>query len=55
MSDTLDNPAMRKRLEELGLEIMPPEHRSPEYLAKLLPAEIARWAKPIRQAGISVD
>jgi tripartite-type tricarboxylate transporter receptor subunit TctC len=55
MSDTLDNPAMRKRLEELGLEIMPPEHRSPEYLAKLLPAEIERWAKPIRQAGISVD
>jgi putative tricarboxylic transport membrane protein len=55
MSDTLDNPAMRKRLEELGLEIMPPEHRSPEYLAKLLPAEIARWAKPIRQAGISLD
>jgi tripartite-type tricarboxylate transporter receptor subunit TctC len=55
MSDTLDNPAMRKRLEELGLEIMPPEHRSPEYLAKLLPAEIERWAKPIQQAGISVD
>jgi tripartite-type tricarboxylate transporter receptor subunit TctC len=55
MSDTLDNPAMRKRLEELGLEIMPPEQRSPEYLAKLLPAEIERWAKPIRQAGISVD
>jgi hypothetical protein len=27
----------------------------PEYLAKLLPQEIERWAKPIREAGISVD
>ena len=38
-----------------GLEIMPPERRSPEYLAKYLPEEIERWAKPIREAGISAD
>jgi tripartite-type tricarboxylate transporter receptor subunit TctC len=54
-SDTLDDPAIRKRLEELGLEIVPPEQRSPEYLAKLLPAEIERWAKPVHAAGISAD
>jgi tripartite-type tricarboxylate transporter receptor subunit TctC len=55
MSDTLDDPTIRKRLEELGLEIVPPERRSPEYLAKFLPQEIERWAKPIREAGISAD
>ncbi|MGA7487393.1 MAG: tripartite tricarboxylate transporter substrate-binding protein [Xanthobacteraceae bacterium] len=55
MSDTLDDPAIRKRLEELGLQIVLPERRSSEYLAKFLPEEIERWAKPIRQAGISVD
>ena len=55
MSDTLDDPAIRKRLEELGLEIVPSERRSPEYLAKFLPEEIERWAKPIRAAGISAD
>jgi tripartite-type tricarboxylate transporter receptor subunit TctC len=55
MSATLDHPAIRKRLEELGLEIMPPERRSPEYLAKFLPEEIERWGKVIRAAGISVD
>jgi putative tricarboxylic transport membrane protein len=55
MSDTLDDPAIRKRLEELGLEIAPPERRSPEYLAKLLPEEIERWAKPVHAAGISAD
>ena len=55
MSDTLDDPGIRKRLEELGLEIAPSARRSPEYLAKFLQDEIERWAKPIRQAGISAD
>ena len=53
MSDTLDDPAIRRRLEDLGLEIVP--RRTPEYLANYLPAEIERWAKPIRAAGISAD
>jgi tripartite-type tricarboxylate transporter receptor subunit TctC len=55
MSDMLENPGMRKRLQELGLEIVPPEQRSPEYLARFLPQEIERWGKVIRTAGISVD
>src|SRR6266852_2508308 len=55
MSETLDDPTIRARLEELGLEIVAPERRTPEYLAKYLPAEIERWAKPIRAAGISAD
>jgi tripartite-type tricarboxylate transporter receptor subunit TctC len=55
MSDTLDDDAIRQRLEELGLVVVPPERRSPEYLAKYLPAEIERWGKPIREAGISAD
>jgi tripartite-type tricarboxylate transporter receptor subunit TctC len=55
VNQSLENPALRKRLEELGLEIVPPERRTPEYLAKFLPEDIARWAKPIHAAGISVD
>lgn len=55
MSDTLDDPAIRTKLEQLGLVIVPPERRSAEFLAKYLPEEIERWAKPIRQAGISAD
>jgi tripartite-type tricarboxylate transporter receptor subunit TctC len=54
-SQTLDNPLIRKRLEELGLEIVSPERRTPEYLAQFLPQEIERWAKPIKAAGISAD
>ena len=55
MNDTLSNPTVRKRLEELGLDIVPAERRTPEYLAKFLPEDVARWGKPIAAAGISVD
>ena len=55
MSDTIDNPGIRKRLEELGLEILPPEQRTPEYLAKYLPQDIERWGKVIKAAGIVAD
>jgi len=55
MRDMLDNQAVRARLEELGLEIMPPEKRSPEYLAKLLAEDIERWRKVIVTAGITTD
>jgi tripartite-type tricarboxylate transporter receptor subunit TctC len=52
MSDTIDNPTIRKRLEALGLEIVPPARRTPAYLAKFIPEEIARWTKVVRAAGI---
>ncbi len=55
MSDTVDNPAIHKRLEELGLEIVPRERRAPEYLSRQLPEEIARWKKVVQDAGISID
>jgi len=55
MSDTLDDPAIHKRLEELGLVILPSEQRTPEYLARYLPQEIERWGKVIRAAGIELD
>ena len=52
MSDTIDNAAIRKKLEDLGLEIVPPARRSPAYLAKFVPEEIARWSKVVQAAGI---
>jgi hypothetical protein len=50
MSDTLDDAAVRNKLEQLGLKIVPPERRTPEYLAKLLPGKLnagrRRFAQP---------
>jgi tripartite-type tricarboxylate transporter receptor subunit TctC len=55
MSDALDDPAVHRRLQDLGLEIAPPDQRTPEYLAKFVPEEIARWSKVVRAAGITPD
>jgi len=52
MSDTVDDPVIHKRLQELGLEIVPPERRTPAYLEKFVPAEIERWTKVVKAAGI---
>ena len=46
---------VQQRLRELGMSPAPPDRRSPEYLAKFVPAEIERWAAPIKASGISVD
>ncbi|HZO44275.1 MAG TPA: tripartite tricarboxylate transporter substrate binding protein [Xanthobacteraceae bacterium] len=55
MNTMIEDPAMRKRLEELGLEILPADQRTPEYLSKYLAEEIDRWKKVIVQAGIPVE
>jgi tripartite-type tricarboxylate transporter receptor subunit TctC len=55
MNTMIEDPAIRKRLQALGLEILPPEQRTPEYLAKYLPQEVARWKKVIANAGIKVE
>jgi tripartite-type tricarboxylate transporter receptor subunit TctC len=55
MSDTLDDRAIHTRLEDLGLEITPPERRTPDYLAKFQAEEVARWGKVVHDAGISAD
>ncbi len=51
----LARPDMQAKMEAFGLDIVPPEQRSPEYLAKLIPVEVARWGKVIQDAGIVPD
>ena len=55
MSEALDNPALRERLEELGLNVPPADRRTPEYLGKLVLREIENWAHPIMASGISAE
>jgi tripartite-type tricarboxylate transporter receptor subunit TctC len=46
---------VRARLDELGIEVVAPERRSPDYLAAFVVREIAKWAGPIKAAGLSMD
>ena len=55
VNDMLDDPKVRKRLEDLGLEIVPPERRGPEYLAKFVPEEIERWGRVVKAARITPE
>jgi tripartite-type tricarboxylate transporter receptor subunit TctC len=55
ISETLDTPAVRERLRGLGMSAVPPERRTPEYLAKFIRSEIEKWAGPIKASGVSMD
>lgn len=54
-SNALDAPALQQRWRELGLRVPAPQERTPEYLVKLLPAEIAKWAGPIKASGVLIE
>lgn len=49
----IERPDVKKRMAELGLEILPPEQRTPEYMAEFLPKDIERWGKVIKEAGLA--
>jgi tripartite-type tricarboxylate transporter receptor subunit TctC len=52
-SEAIDTPSVKARLAEVGVTVVSPDRRSPEYLAKFIPAEIAKWAGPIKASGVS--
>jgi tripartite-type tricarboxylate transporter receptor subunit TctC len=51
----VETPAVRDRLKALGVVVPAAERRTPEYLAKFVPTELARWAVPIKASGVSAD
>lgn len=53
--ETLADPAVQKRLSELGQEIPPASEQTPAALASQLKAEIERWHPIIKEAGIKVQ
>jgi len=54
-NEAVETPAVRERYREIGVTVPAPERRTPEYLTRFVPSEIARWAVPIKAAGVSVD
>src|SRR5437763_8158731 len=51
----MDTPAIRARFNDIGVVGIAPDRRGPEYLAKYVVEEIARWEGPIKDAGLQVD
>ena len=52
---TMNTPAVQERLKDIGADLVAPERRSSDYLAKFVVSEIARWAAPIKASGVSMD
>jgi tripartite-type tricarboxylate transporter receptor subunit TctC len=48
-------PAARKQFSELGAEPPPANERSPEALGKIHAADVEKWGKVIRDAGIKAN
>jgi tripartite-type tricarboxylate transporter receptor subunit TctC len=52
---TMDTPAVLARMNEIDASAVAPERRTASYLQAFVLSEIAKWAAPIRAAGLSVD
>lgn len=53
--EALADPAIRKRWDDLGQEVPPPEQQSPEALRAHHKAETDKWGPLIKQAGIKAQ
>src|ERR1700730_6955429 len=53
--EALNDPAVRKQLENLGLQMPPKDQLSPEALGSWQKAEIAKWWPMIKAANVKVD
>jgi tripartite-type tricarboxylate transporter receptor subunit TctC len=54
-SQAMDSPAVKNRMHDIGVTGVAIERRSPEYLAKFVVDEIARWEGPIKANGLQLD
>src|SRR4029077_1212692 len=52
---TMETPVIKSRMLEIGVTGVAPDRRSPEYLAKFVEDEVARWEGPIKSGGLQVD
>ena len=55
IAETMRTPAVKDRLEGLGVMIVPPDKQTPEYLDQFVKSEIEKWAAPIRASGAEVE
>jgi len=50
---TMNTPAVQARLKDVGAELVAPERRSPDFLAKFVVSETEKWAPIINAAGLA--
>jgi tripartite-type tricarboxylate transporter receptor subunit TctC len=53
--EAMDDPAVRKRLDDMGLEIPTPDQQTPEALGAFHKAEVGKWWPIIKAANIKAE
>jgi tripartite-type tricarboxylate transporter receptor subunit TctC len=54
-NQTLNTPAVQKRLNGIGANVAAPERRTPEYLGRFVASEIEKWTGPIKASGVVIE
>jgi len=52
---TMETPLIKQRMLEIGVTGITPDRQTPEYLARYVADEVARWEGPIKSGGLQVD
>ncbi|MBX3554462.1 MAG: tripartite tricarboxylate transporter substrate binding protein BugD [Pseudolabrys sp.] len=52
---TINTPAVREKLTNLGANVVSSKEATPEYLASFVKSEIEKWAAPIKASGVTAD
>jgi tripartite-type tricarboxylate transporter receptor subunit TctC len=55
MVEAMKTPAIRERLDSVGLKLVSEDRATPAYLDRFVQSEIAKWAVQIKASGISID
>jgi tripartite-type tricarboxylate transporter receptor subunit TctC len=53
--EAMNTPSVREKLESAGLIVVSDDRTTPDYLAKFVQREIAKWAEPIKASGAIVN
>ena len=49
-----NTPALRDRLQKLGVQVVSDDRATPEYLAGFIKSEVEKWAAPIKASGVVI-
>lgn len=50
--EAIETPRVREQLEKLGASIVAPARRAPDYLARFVKADVAKWGAAVKASGI---
>jgi tripartite-type tricarboxylate transporter receptor subunit TctC len=53
--EAMKSPAVREKLEPLGITVVTEDRMTPAYLGQFVKDEIAKWGKAIKDSGASTD